>query len=144
MPPLIQISACAIDTFTDPRGSHVEALRILLVEDEPLICIVAAEMLRDEGFDVEEASSGDAAALRLVGPEFFDVLFTDVQMPGQMDGIHVALHARTHHPPIILIIVSGFAPQVQDRLKGFDPAAMFFAKPYRSRDIVSSIRRLAA
>jgi CheY-like chemotaxis protein len=121
----------------------VEALRVLLVEDEHLIRIVAAEMLRDEGFDVEEASSGDEAALRLMGPQFFDVLFTDVQMPGKMDGIHVALHARIHHPPIILIVVSGFTPQVHDRLKGFDPAAVFFAKPYRSRDIVSTIRRLA-
>jgi CheY-like chemotaxis protein len=120
------------------------ALRVLLVEDERLIREIAAEELRDEGFDVEEASSGDAAALLLVGPLFFDVLFTDIQMPGKMDGIHIALHARTHHPPIILIVVSGFAPLVYDRLKGFDPAAVFFAKPYRARDIVSSIRRLAA
>jgi CheY-like chemotaxis protein len=122
----------------------VEGLRVLLVEDEHLIRIMAAEMLRDEGFDVEEASSGDEAALRLMGPLFFDVLFTDVQMPGKMDGIHVALHARIHHPPIILIVVSGFTPQVYDRLKRFDPAAVFFAKPYRSRDVVSTIRRLAA
>jgi CheY-like chemotaxis protein len=122
----------------------VEGLRVLLVEDEHLIRIMAAEMLRDEGFNVEEASSGDEAALRLMGPLFFDVLFTDVQMPGKMDGIHVALHARIHHRPIILIVVSGFTPHVYDRLKGFDPAAVFFAKPYRSRDIVSTIRRLAA
>jgi CheY-like chemotaxis protein len=119
-------------------------LRVLLVEDEHLIRLMASEMLRDEGFDVEEASSGDEAALRLIGPQFFDVLFTDVQMPGKMDGIHVALHARVYHPPIILIIVSGFAPQVACRLKGFDPAAVFFPKPYKSRDVVSSIRRLAA
>jgi CheY-like chemotaxis protein len=119
-------------------------LRILLVEDEHLIRLTAAEALRDEGFDVEEASNGDEAALRLVGPNFFDVLFTDVRMPGKMDGVHIAMHARTHHPPIILIIVSGFAPQLASRLKDFDPAAVFFAKPYRVRDIVNSIRRLAA
>jgi CheY-like chemotaxis protein len=64
------------------------ALRVLLVEDEHLIRLMAGQFLRDEGFDVEEASSGDEAALRLVGPELFDVLFTDVQMPGKMDGIH--------------------------------------------------------
>jgi CheY-like chemotaxis protein len=58
------------------------ALRVLLVEDEHWIRLLAAEALRDEGFDVEEASSGDEAALLLVGALFFDVLFTDVQMPG--------------------------------------------------------------
>jgi CheY-like chemotaxis protein len=127
------------------KVDHVRAaLRVLLVEDEQLIREIAAEELRDEGFDVEEASTGDAAALLLVGPLFFDVLFTDVQMPGKMDGIHIALHARTHHPPIILIVVSGFAPLVHERLTGFAPAAVFFAKPYKARDIVSSIRRLAA
>jgi CheY-like chemotaxis protein len=79
-----------------------------------------------------------------MGPQFFDVLFTDVQMPGKMDGIHVALRARIHHPPIILIVVSGFTPQVHDRLKGFDPAAVFFAKPYRSRDTTDGeVKRLA-
>jgi CheY-like chemotaxis protein len=120
------------------------ALRVLLVEDEHLIRLMAGEFLRDEGFDVEEASSGDEAALRLVGPELFDVLFTDVQMPGKMDGIHVATHARGFHPTIILVVVSGFAPLIHDRLQDFDPAAVFFPKPYQLPKIVETIRRLAA
>jgi hypothetical protein len=60
---------------------------------------------------------------------------------GRLGLHHVARHARTHHPVIILIIVSGFAQQVHDRLKGFDPAAVFLAEPYKGGDIVSSIRR---
>jgi CheY-like chemotaxis protein len=120
------------------------ALRVYLVEDEHLIRLMAGEFLRDEGFDVEEASSGDEAALRLVGPELFDVLFTDVQMQGRMDGFHVATHARGLHPAIILVVVSGFAPLVHDRLKDFDPAAVFFPKPYQLPAIVETIRRLAA
>src|ERR1700679_872431 len=90
------------------------ALGLLVVWDEHLIRLMAGEFLRDEGFDVEEASSGDEAALRLVGPELFDVLFTDVQMPGKMDGIHVATHARGFNPAIILVVVSGFAPLILD------------------------------
>jgi CheY-like chemotaxis protein len=119
-------------------------LRILLVEDDHLIRMTAGDFLRDEGFEVEEASSGDEAALRLVGPEFFDVLFTDVQMPGKMDGVHVATHARGFHPAIILIVASGLAPLIRDRLQDFDPAAVFFPKPYRMPEIVGTIRRLAA
>ena len=65
--------------------------------------MTTGDFLRDEGFEVEEASSGDEAALRLVGPEFFDVLFSDVQMPGNMDGVYVAILARGFHPAIILI-----------------------------------------
>jgi len=101
----------------------VGALRVLLVEDEHLIRLMAGEFLRDEGFDVEEASSGDEAALRLVGPELFDVLFTDA---------------------IILVVVSGFAPLIHDRLQDFAPAAVFFPKPYQLPKIVETIRRLAA
>lgn len=119
-------------------------LRILLVEDDQLIRLVAGEFLRDEGFEVEEACSGDEAALRLVGPEFFDVLFTDVQMPGKMDGVHIATHARGFHPAIILIVVSGLAPLIRDRLQDFSPAAVFFPKPYQMPRIVETIRRLAA
>jgi CheY-like chemotaxis protein len=119
-------------------------LRVLLVEDDHLIRLVAGEFLRDEGFEVEEASSGDEAALLLVGPELFDVLFTDVQMPGKMDGVQVATHARAYHPAIILIVVSGLAPLIRDRLQDFDPAAVFFPKPYQMPEIVGRIRRLAA
>jgi CheY-like chemotaxis protein len=105
---------------------------------------VAGEFLRDAGFEVEEASSGDEAALRLMGPEFFGVLFTDVQMPGKMDGVHIATHARGFHPAIILIVVSGLAPLIRDRLKDFDPAAVFFPKPYQMAEIVKTIKHLGA
>jgi hypothetical protein len=70
-----------------PGNDVGSALRVLIVEDEHLIRLNAVEALREEGFDVEEAWSGDEAALRLRGPQFFDVLFTDVLTPGEMEGI---------------------------------------------------------
>ena len=72
--------------------------RVLLVEDEFLIRLMTAEMLRDEGFEVFEAQHGDEARALLDDPDNFDVLFTDVRMPGTLDGIDVALHARVRHP----------------------------------------------
>ena len=66
---------------------------MLLVEDEGLIRLVAAEVLQGEGFEVVEAWDGDEAARLLSGPGTFDVLFTDVRMPGVLDGVDVAIHA---------------------------------------------------
>lgn len=62
------------------------AVRVLLVEDENLIRLVTSEILQDEGFEVVEAWNGDEAVRLLDGPDSFDILFTDVQMPGTLDG----------------------------------------------------------
>jgi DNA-binding response OmpR family regulator len=120
------------------------SLRVLLVEDEPMVREMAAEILEDEGFEVIEAATGDEAACLLVDPDAIDVVFTDVRMPGKMDGIDLAVRARELHPRIAVLVVSGFAPQLWERLEGLDPPAMFLSKPYRARDVVNNIHRLAA
>lgn len=65
------------------------AVRVLLVEDEDLIRMMASQALQDEGLEVVEAWDGDQAARLLDGPDTFDLLFTDVQMPGTLDGLDV-------------------------------------------------------
>jgi DNA-binding response OmpR family regulator len=122
----------------------VGSLRVLLVEDEPMVREMAADTLKDEGFEVIEAATGDEAACLLVDPDDIDVVFTDVRMPGKMDGIDVAVRARELHPGIAVLVVSGFAPQLTERLDSLEPPAVFLSKPYRTRDIVNNIRRLAA
>ena len=74
------------------------AIRILLVEDEALIRVMVADFLADEGFEVTEARDGEEAVRLLDTVGGFDVLFTDVRMPGMLDGIDVALRARRQHP----------------------------------------------
>jgi CheY-like chemotaxis protein len=118
--------------------------RILLVEDEELVRILAAEALRDAGFEVVEAATGDEAAKCLVDPDEFDVLVTDVRMPGRLDGIDVAARARMRDPSIGVVVVSGFAPQVIERLKTFDPVPVFISKPYRTGEVIGVIQKLAA
>ena len=61
------------------------ARRVLLVEDEGLIRLMIAETLRDEGFDVVQAENGDEVISLLDQVDSFDVLFTDLQMPGKLD-----------------------------------------------------------
>lgn len=118
------------------------AARLLLVEDESLARQVASEALRDEGFEVVEAQDGDEAVKLLDGPDSFDVLFTDVQMPGTLDGVDVAMHFRQQHPEIPVLIVSGGAPHLASRLSDLEPPAVFINKPYRLREIVTALNRM--
>jgi CheY-like chemotaxis protein len=120
------------------------SLRVLLVEDEPMVREMAADALKDEGFDVIEAATGDAAVLLLVDPDDIDVVLTDVRMPGKMDGIDVAVRARELHPTIVVIVVSGYAPQLTERLSGLTPPPVFVRKPYRPSEIIRTVRRMAA
>lgn len=113
--------------------------RVLLVEDEGLIRLVAAEALHDGGFEVVEAWNGDEAARLLSGPDTFDVLFTDVAMPGTLDGVDVALHARGRHPLIHVLVVSGYAAHVIARLSVLDPPAHFMSKPYSLVEVMGKL-----
>jgi CheY-like chemotaxis protein len=119
-------------------------LRVLLVEDEGLIRLLTAEVLQEEGFEVVEAWNGVEAIRLLDGPDGFDVLFTDVRMPGALDGIDVAEHARRRDPTIPILVVSGYAVDLRRRLSALEPAAVFLSKPYNMREIVDALRRLMA
>ncbi len=117
---------------------------VLLAEDEMLIRLVAAEYLRDEGFEVVEAWDGDEAARLLDGPGRFDVLFTDVRMPGLLDGVDVAVHARRRYPTIPVLVVSGYAAHLISRLGVLQPAAVFIVKPYSMAEVVEALNHLTA
>ena len=103
---------------------------------------VAAEALLDEGFDVVEAWNGDEAVQLLAGPDRFDVLFTDVTMPGVLDGVDVATHARGRHPMIHVLVVSGYASHIVTRLGVLKPPAHFMDKPYILAEVVDKLKHL--
>lgn len=113
--------------------------RVLLVEDELLIRLVAVEMLHDEGFEVIEAEDGAQAVELIDGPDGFDLLLTDVQMPGPIDGIQVAFHARQRHPGIAVVVVSA-QPLNARRLDGLGPRHTFVSKPYQLRALMATLR----
>ena len=116
--------------------------RVLLVEDENIIRLVAAEVLHDEGFEVAEAQNGDEAVELLNGSRTFDVLFTDVRMPGTLDGVDVAIHARSRYPTIPVLVVSGYAAHLVARLGVLNPAAHFMSKPYSLVEVVNKLNQL--
>ncbi len=121
--------------------TSIDSIRILLVEDEYFIRLAAAEMLHDEGFEVVEARDGTEAVGLLDGPDGFDLLLTDVQMPGPIDGIQVATHARRRHPGIPVVVVSSL-PLHAVRLDRLEPRKTFVGKPYRSQALVTTLRHM--
>src|SRR3984957_6447215 len=89
---------------------------ILIVEDELFLRMYAAEMIQDGGFDVVEAGNADQAIAILEARPDIHVVFTDIQMPGSMDGLKLARFVRDRWPPIKIVATSGFVNVEKDDL----------------------------
>ena len=118
------------------------AVQILLVEDEPLIRLILAEELTDAGFDVFQLASGDEAALLMEsGEAAFDLLITDLHMPGTHDGVAVARLMRRQSPVLPVIYTSG-RPDLFDEIRSSRPNDAFLAKPFLPSELVRVVRHL--
>jgi CheY-like chemotaxis protein len=113
---------------------------VVVAEDETLIRMVAVEVLTEAGFTVIEAGHA-AEALEILHsrPWAIHLLFTDIHMPGPMDGLELAHHVRRAWPHIALLIASG----EDDPLPAKLPAgSVFLTKPYRSDHVVAHAQAL--
>lgn len=111
--------------------------RILIVEDNAATRRLAARMLSSLGYRVEVAKDAEEA-IEMLRMQEFDVLFTDIVMPGERDGIALARDVRQNHPDIHVIFTSGFSemnPQDIDELR-----ATYVTKPYRKTEIAKILR----
>ena len=114
-------------------------VRILVVEDETFIRMDAAEMLGAAGYDILEATNADEA-IRMLERDFdIRLLFTDIDMPGSMNGLKLAAAVRDRWPPVGIIATSGhFKVQAGDLPAG----ARFIPKPYQSAQVINAVREL--
>lgn len=129
--------------MTDTTGSRPGgdcAMRILLVEDEFLIRLTLAEALTDAGYDVLEAESGDQALDVLEQDPSIRVLLTDIQLPGQLNGLALARRARATRPALPVIYMTGRPDTMADTTQGSRDA--FIAKPYLPSQVAATVRRL--
>jgi len=110
---------------------------VLLVEDEVLTRLMLADELRNQGLQVLEASNADEALTVLQSSLPVHLLFTDIRMPGEMDGVALAKLAHARFPQIKSIIGSSGRPESID-----DFADAFLAKPYDLRELIKQVRRL--
>jgi CheY-like chemotaxis protein len=113
---------------------------VLIVEDECLIRMLAVEAFLDEGFSVLEAEHADSALAVYGGAGPVHVLFTDVNMPGELNGIDLAEHLKSLLPALHIIIASA-VPLL--RSVGHIPAT-FVTKPYDLQQLCSTAKTLLA
>lgn len=116
-----------------------ERIAVLVVEDEDLIRISLVGDLEDAGFVVFEASSADEALIVLENHPETSAVFTDIDMPGTMDGLTLSSVVRQSRPDIPIILTSGYLRVPKNELPR---GARFFSKPYDTRRVVNHIRDL--
>src|SRR4026208_2216359 len=114
---------------------------VLVVEDNFLSRLHAVNLVEDAGYIAVEASNADDAIIILEARKDIRIVFTDIDMPGSMDGLKLAHAIRKRWPPIELIVTSGHFHLSDDDMP---ERGQFFPKPYGDREIISALRHFAA
>jgi CheY-like chemotaxis protein len=125
----------------DKQHNAKEAIVVMVVEDEMMLRMAAVDAMDDAGFFVIEAVNADAAVRILQARAgSVDALFTDVNMPGPMNGLMLARHARRLWPWIGVLVASG---DVKPGTADMPDDSRFFSKPYDLNSVVRRIRETA-
>ncbi len=109
---------------------------ILVVDDEALLRLIAADVLEDGGYRVLEAADAGSALALLAEHQDVGVLFTDVNMPGDLDGIDLAREVHRRWPHVKLVITSG---RVHPSGADLPDSGRFVAKPYSPQKLLQEI-----
>lgn len=120
------------------------AASVLVVDDDPALRDLAADLLEFLGYRALAAASGETALAVLRTERRIDVIFTDLVMPGRLDGLALAEEVRRLHRGIKIVFTSGYVGHaaLKQRLPGRDE--IFVHKPYRARDLAAAIERALA
>jgi CheY-like chemotaxis protein len=110
---------------------------VLVVEDETLVRMAAIDTIHDAGYETLEASTADDAIRILETRHDVRIVFTDINMPGSMDGIRLARAIRDRWPPIELILTSAF---LKLRPGDIPERGVFLAKPYLPEALAKTLR----
>lgn len=111
---------------------------VLIVEDEAMVLWLARLEFEDAGYRVVEASDAETAMDILRRDPDIDLMFTDIRMPGSMDGWTLARNARQLRPDLGIIYATGFSADQAELVDG----ARFFVKPYRLSSVLTAASEL--
>ena len=123
------------------RKNPLSRPHVLVVEDEFFSRLHAVNLVEAAGYKAIEASNADEAIAILETRKDIRIVFTDIDMPGSMDGLKLAGAIRDRWPPIELILTSGHVDVPESE---FPERGVFFSKPYRDQEIVSALQKFAA
>lgn len=112
---------------------------VLVVEDEMLLRMRAVDMVEDAGYTPVEAVDADQAIAILESRSDIALLFTDIQMPGQMDGLGLAHTVHERWPQIKIILVSG---QLKLAKTDLPADSLFFGKPLATAEMIAEMRNM--
>src|ERR1700693_5284056 len=116
---------------------HPPTAKVLVVEDEMMLRMCAVDIVEDAGFMPVEAVNADDALAILESRSDIDLLFTDIQMPGSMDGLKLAHAVHARWPSIKILLVSG---QLQPANIDIPAASRFFGKPLEAKEMIAEMR----
>lgn len=114
---------------------------ILIVEDDPFLRVLAVEFVEEAGFEALEAGDADQAIAILESRSEIAVLFTDINMPGSMDGLELALVVSNRWPAIEILVASGHVRLQQSDLP---PNGRFLGKPYHAAAMIAELHSLVS
>lgn len=114
-------------------------ITVLVVEDEGMLCDLISEELNEVGFSVIRAADGGEALAVIESEKTVDVLFTDIRLPGSLDGWDLAERFRARNPHGPVIYATGYSEAARRQVA----QSAFLAKPYRPSAIIGEIRRLS-
>jgi two-component system, response regulator PdtaR len=109
---------------------------VLVAEDEELVRLYAADLLAAAGYKVIDVASAEAALASMADQPDIRVLFTDIQMPGKLDGIELARKVHEQWPEVLLLITSGGRQPAKAEIADH---GHFIAKPYLPNDVLNEI-----
>lgn len=115
---------------------------VLVVEDEPGVRRLATELLRRLGYRVTAAGDARSALAALQGEAKFDLLLTDIVLPGGMSGIQLATEAQSRNSDLKVLLVSGYATSNLAAAMSRDRTPMILNKPFRKADLARAMREV--
>ncbi len=137
----MMIRLTAMPETSSSADEPVDAATILMVEDNAEVRVMGETLLVDAGFVVHAAGDAAEALAMMEAGLAFDLLFTDIVMPGDLDGVGLSAEVARLRPGTLILLTTGWADRARDHA-GRRPEQDLIAKPYRQTDLLRKIRRL--
>ena len=138
--PQFQEAMAQKDTKNKTHEFALGSKCILVIEDDARVRKVLVRILHNQGYEITEATDGKGALEHLQSGQIFDLLLTDVMLPGGINGVGIAKKAKLIQPNIKVLYASGYAKNFLYRNEKLDPNATMISKPYNQEELLKKVR----